>query len=216
MFNAQSWVRLALGLALTTTVSAGVTACGGPQQPEVARAVLKPGNMPADGNWRGVYYDQSYGFLHLEKDGASVMGAWRTEAGDKHGEMYGTVEGDVFRFEWSEHRIGMVGPNATTKGKGYFRYLVPPGENVDHKLEGEWGLGDSDAGHPWSAIKQRNVQPDLASVKPDETQIAIDGGDWDGDRSKNSAGAEGDLPAPPPEAAPSEASAAPTEKDAQK
>lgn len=203
----HSWVRFALGLALTSTVAGGVTACGGSKEPAVVRTVLKPGNMPADGSWRGVYYDQIYGYLHLENDGASVSGAWRTTAGDKHGELHGKAEGDVLRYEWTEHRIGMFGPNATTTGKGYFRYTVPPGENIDHVLEGEWGLGESDGGNSWKAVKQRNVQPDLASVKPDETQTAIEGGDWDGERSKNSSGVGEDeaVPTPTSEEEPAEA-----------
>ncbi len=192
-FRAMAIVRtlgkLLLGVALMAPVAVIGTACG-PKEPAVVKAKLKPGNMPADGAWRGVYYDTVFGFLHLEKDGSNVSGAWRTEAGDKWGELHGTAEGNILRFEWTEHRIGMFGPSATTNGKGYFRYVVPPGDNIDHKLEGEWGLGDSDAGNPWNAIKQRNMQPDLNSVRPDENQTTFEGGDWDGSKSPQSAGAQ--------------------------
>lgn len=180
--------KVLLGLSLALPMAA--SGCGGPEEPKVVRAKIKPGNMPTDGKWRGVYYDPIFGFLHLEKEGANVSGAWRTEAGDKWGEMHGKVEGNVYRFEWSEHRIGMFGPSATTRGKGYFVYVVPKGDNVDHQLDGEWGLGESDAGYDWKAIKQRNMQPNLESVVPDENQTAIEGGDWDGSKSQQSAGAQ--------------------------
>jgi hypothetical protein len=84
------------------------------------------------------------------------------------------------RFEWEEHRIGMFGPNATSTGKGYFKYVVPDDPNADHEIHGEWGLGESDAGQEWKAIKQRRMEPDPNSVMPDETQTAVEGGDWDG------------------------------------
>ena len=184
-------VLLARLLACSVAVAipvVGATACG-PEEPQVVKANVKPGEMPAGGDWRGVYYDQTYGFLHLLKSGNSVTGKWRTTAGEKWGELHGTVDGDILRYEWKEHRIGMFGPNATSEGKGYFRYVVPKDENSDHELHGEWGLNENEAGNPWNAVKQRNMQPDPDSVKPDETQTAIKGADWDGaGKSDNASG----------------------------
>jgi hypothetical protein len=92
--------------------------------------------------------------------------------------MHGKVTGDVFRFEWVEHRIGAVGPSASSNGHGYFRYSVPPGDHVEHEIKGEWGLGMSDAGQTWEAIRQRNQQPDPDSVMPDEHQ-RVETSEWD-------------------------------------
>lgn len=176
MSGYRSVSKFVLGAALLGALSAA--GCGR-SEPEVAKANVQAGEMPAGGNWRGVYYDEIYGFLHLLRDGSNVHGRWRTTAGEKWGELHGTVDGDLLRYEWAEHRIGMFGPNATTTGKGYFKYVVPPQENADHEIHGEWGLGDDEAGHPWTAIKQRNMEPDPDSVLPDETQTSVQGGDWD-------------------------------------
>lgn len=180
-----------LGFSLLT----GVAACGSDQKGPV-KAQLKPGSMPAEGNWRGVYYSTIYGYLHLVTDGSSVSGKWRNAEGDKWGELNGKTEGDILRFTWKEHKIGMFGPNATSEGNGYFRYVVPAEENADHELKGEWGLGESDAGNPWNAIKQRNMDPDPDSVLPDESQTAVSGADWDGKKSSEAAGGKEE---PPPE-----------------
>lgn len=189
----RRWCLLVLASGLLS--AAALPACGG-EEKVVNKAQLKPGSMPPEGKWRGVYYSPLYGFLHIISDGSSVSGTWRTAAGDKWGEMNGKVEGDLMRFTWKEHRIGMFGPNATTEGNGYFRYIVPEAENADHELQGEWGLGDSDSGNPWKAIKQRNVEPDLESVLPDEASTSVKGGDWDGSKSD---AASGDKTEPPAE-----------------
>lgn len=163
--------------------------------PEVVKANVRPGAMPADGDWRGVYYDTVYGYLHLTTSGDTASGKWRTAAGDKWGEMSGNVDGDLFTYEWTEHRIGIVGPAATSTGKGYFKYVVPEGDNVDHEIHGEWGMDQNEAGYHWNAVKQRNMKPDPKSVMPDETQTSLEGGDWDGNKSKNASGSEKKKPA---------------------
>jgi hypothetical protein len=167
-----------------TSMALTATACG-PKEPTVVKAKVKAGEMPAEGNWRGVYYDQTYGFLHLLTSGDTVTGKWRTAAGEKWGELVGKVDGDILRYEWKEHRIGMFGPNATSHGKGYFRYVIPKDDNADHELHGEWGLNENEAGNPWNAVKQRNMQPDPDSVMPDENQTTVSGGDWDGSGSSS-------------------------------
>src|SRR5690606_25259295 len=90
---------------------------------------IQPAAMPDGGEWRGVYYNPLYGMLHITESGGAIQGAWRTEAGDKWGELYGEVEGNLLKYSWKEHKIGIVGANATSEGKGYFIYTVPnPGE----------------------------------------------------------------------------------------
>ncbi len=177
----QAFISLALLAPLSTV------ACG-PEEPQVVKANVVAGDMPGDGNWRGVWYSQTYGYLHLVKEGNNVHGKWRTAAGDKWGELHGTVEGDLMRFDWVEHKIGMFGPNAESSGKGYFKYIVPKEENADHEIQGEWGLGENEAGYTWTAIKQRRMEPDPESVMPDEAESAVEGGDWDGSKSDNASG----------------------------
>lgn len=200
MARYNHWVKLVLGAALLAPVVAGgATACK-PSEPEIPRANVKPGAMPEGGEWRGVYYNPTFGYLHLQTDGESANGRWRTAAGDKWGELFGKVEGDLLRYKWTEHRIGMFGPNAATSGQGYFKYVVPEGDNIDHELKGEWGLGEADAGYKWDAIKQRNMQPDPDSVRPDELQSTVTGGDWDSSgRSKQATGIDADENVPVPE-----------------
>jgi hypothetical protein len=93
--------------------------------------------------------------------------------------MSGELDGDLFRYSWTERRIGAVGADANRKGKGYFKYTVPR-EGEAHVISGEWGLGDSDAGNPWEAVKQKNMPPNPDSVRPDEIEGRVVGaGGWD-------------------------------------
>lgn len=168
-------------LALSVVVSCGK---GGPD-PKVAQ--VKPGDMPADGAWSGVYYDQYFGNLHLVEQGDTVSGAWRTEAGDRWGEMTGQANGNLLKYDWKEHKIGMVGPSANSTGKGYFVYKSSDTERDPDFIQGERGNGDSEVGQNWKAVKQVNKKPNPASVKPDEVESHGTGGAWDdgeGDEKK--------------------------------
>jgi len=169
-------VRIGLMLALAAPLAFS-TACG--PKSEVKHSNVKAGSMPAGGDWAGVYYSQLYGYLHIIAGGAAVNGAWRTTAGDSYGELHGEVDGDLLRYNWVERRIGAVGADANRKGNGYFRYAIPK-EGEAHEIIGEWGLGESDAGNAWKAVKQKNMQPNPASVKPDEIEGRVQGVDaWD-------------------------------------
>lgn len=170
----NQWVMVAaLGMPLAATV-----ACGGSQKDAVVRANVKPGDMPPGATWTGVYYSQLYGYLHLIKEGNNIEGRWRTTNGDRWGEMAGTVTGDVYRFEWTEHIIGQVGAHADRSGKGYFRYVRPEGKLVVDEIQGEYGLGADEAGNEWKAVKQRNMDPDFSEVVPEESTQDVGGG-WD-------------------------------------
>jgi hypothetical protein len=164
---------LAMCLGLTAFVG-----CGG-SAPPPTHATVKAGDLPEGGDWTGVFYSPLYGHLHLVKEGTSVSGRWRTSAGDKWGELHGEATGDLLKFDWVEHKIGLVGPGATAEGRGYFKYIIPPGENVNHEIRGEWGLGRSEVGTSWEAIRQRNMLPDLKSVSPDETEKVNLPDEWD-------------------------------------
>ncbi len=181
--------RIALALALAAPLFA-TTACGGSQKETVLRANVKPGDMPEGGEWTGVYYSPSEGYLHLVKDGGSVNAKWRTVAGDEWGELHGEVTGDLLRFSWTSHRIGQVGPGADRSGKGYFKYVRPPGDNVQDEIQGEYGLKENEAGTVWKGIKQRNMNPEPDSVLPDEVERGRStGGGWDEGASGGGEGA---------------------------
>ncbi|HEX4475211.1 MAG TPA: hypothetical protein VH142_09050 [Polyangiaceae bacterium] len=181
----QSIVRLGLFVSLLAPLP-GVVSCGGGGPPP--HVLPKPSDMPEGAEWSGVYFSPTYGNLHLIKDGATASGKWRTAAGDKWGELSGNVTGDLFTFEWKETTIGMVGPSAMKTGRGYFKFVRPPGEHVNDEIHGEWGLGTTDYGVSWDAVKQRNAKPDPDSVVPDETQRLEGNGDWDSDKRKKSGG----------------------------
>jgi len=171
-----------LSLSLLLSVTATLVGCG-PGGPSVKHATLKPGPLPAGGEWNGVYFSTQFGYLHLVSDNKSANGAWRTAAGDAWGEMAGECQGDILRYEWTERKIGAIGADATKKGHGYFRYTIPK-EGEAAKIVGEWGLGESDAGNPWEAVKQIRMEPKPESVKPDEIEGRTNVGGWDDSEDK--------------------------------
>ncbi|MEZ4219843.1 MAG: hypothetical protein R3B13_02870 [Polyangiaceae bacterium] len=134
--------------------------------------------MPVGGEWTGVYFSKTYGYLHLMKEGDTISGKWRVTAGDKWGEMSGKVTGDLFKYEWKEHLIGMVGASSASHGRGYFKYSVPK-EGEAHEIKGEWGLNTDETGQTWEAVKQQNMRSDPNSVMPDEVEGRSTGGGWD-------------------------------------
>jgi len=192
-------VLSSLSMSLVLSVACTLVACG-PGTPEVKHANVKPGALPEGGAWNGVYFSQQFGYLHLVSDNKSANGAWRTAAGDAWGEMSGECDGDLLRYQWTERKIGAIGADATKKGHGYFRYTIP-NPDEPHKIVGEWGLGESDAGNPWEAVKQIRMEPKPESVKPDEIEGRTNVGGWDDSEEKpkdsgDSGKTEGD-PSPP-------------------
>ncbi len=174
----EKFIRKALILG-ALSFSALSAACG-PKADAVKTADhIQPSPMPAGGTWRGVYYSPTYGYLHITEMNGAVQGAWRTTNGSKWGELYGQLEGDLLRFSWTEHKIGALGPNSITKGKGYFLYKVPNPKEA-HELEGEWGLGDDEVGHNWDCVKQKNMEADPKSVRPNELESNVGAVGFDG------------------------------------
>ena len=176
---------LVSALAMTfsvMSVSALIGGCGN-SKPTAKTASVKAGEMPADGSWTGVFYSPLFGNLHLIAQGDKVRGKWQRPRKGQWGELNGELDGDLLRFSYSEYVDGLVGPNSKKSGRGYFKYSRPPGENVDDRLAGEVGRGENEVGTPWSAIKQRNVKPDLAAIGGADTSD-IGGGDWDSPNSE--------------------------------
>ncbi len=155
-------------------------------------ASVTAGEMPAGGEWTGVYYDPYYGNLHLVAEGDMVTGKWRKDAGDSWGELQGTADGNLLRFEWVEHKIGMIGASAATEGKGYFVYKEAKNPSDPDLIEGERGMGEDEVGSSWKGIKQANVVPDLDSVMPDEVEERGTTDGWDDEG--NAKPADGDEP----------------------
>jgi hypothetical protein len=189
-----------LSLSLTLALSASLVGCGPGNEPK--RANVQAGTLPAGEEWNGVYYSPLYGYLHLVSDNRSANGAWRNAAGDAWGEMSGQIEGDLLKYEWTERKIGAIGADATKKGHGYFKYTKPKPDEAA-KIVGQWGLGESDAGNPWEAVKQIRMEPKPESVRPDEIEGRTNVGGWDDEESETPADSsseekksDGD-PAPP-------------------
>jgi hypothetical protein len=172
----RSLFPILFSMTLTVPFATGTLACGG--TPPAKVATVKAGDMPEGGEWTGVYYDQVNGYLHAVKEGDTISAKWRTTAGDAWGELSGKVVGDLLKFEWKEHKIGMVGPMATRTGRGYLKYTAPKAGEA-HVVKGEWGLGTDETGMKWEGVKQLNRKPDLDSVMPDEIEGRSTGGGWD-------------------------------------
>lgn len=168
---------LSLLLTSAAMLAAPLTldACGGAATGTAKIATVKPDNMPTGGSWDGVYYNRVWGNLHIQAEGATFKAKWKTADESAWGEMNGTITGNVARFEWTEHKIGLVGPSATRHGKGYFKYTRPEGDNVNDTLTGEWGFDDSEVGGgEWNSVKQRGVKPDLKAIGGD-TEAGVGG-----------------------------------------
>lgn len=183
----MNWKR-SLSLIVTTMALAGaplLTGCSGGSG-SGKTADVTPGDMPSGASWTGVYFSELYGYLHIVQDGNAIEGKWLRPHKDRWGQLKGEATGDVIHFEWEEHTIGLVGPTANKHGRGYFKYKRPAGDNVDDTIAGEIGFDKDEAGEPWDGVKQRNVNPDLASIGgTDSTDVG--GGDWDSENKEKGA-----------------------------
>ncbi len=182
--------RIALGTALALS-STTFVACGGSQK--VVHANVKPGDMPEGGDWTGVFYSETYGYLHLTKEGDTVSGCWRNTAGDEFGQLSGKATGDVLHYDWHNHKIGMVGAAANQNGEGWFRYTRPKEGEAD-VLKGMWGLEHNDSTDSWEAVKQQNMTPDCKKVLPDKYERGNVGGGWDSPPPGQGAAGAGNSP----------------------
>lgn len=177
-----------VGLLVTLAVPCAAIGCGN----KADHPAIVAGEMPVGAEWRGVYYSPTYGSLHLVEEGDNIKGRWRTTGGEAWGELTGKADGNLLRYEWIEHKIGLVGPSATSSGRGYFKYVKPSSGVDPDEIKGEWGLNDAETGNPWTATKQNNVQPNPDSVMPDEVEGQFSGGDWDDGEGAPAEGGGGD------------------------
>jgi hypothetical protein len=179
---------------LLIPVALFVGACSG-GTPEPKLADVKAGSMPDGGEWTGVYFDKVRGFFHLVQNGGTLSGKWRREHGERWGELRGECDANLCKFSWNEYdtSLGAMTPTSSSKGKGYFLYSRPDGSNVDDRLEGQVGYEKDEVGEKISAVKQRNVPPDLDSIGSSTGASDIGGGDWD----KSDEGGTPEAPSPP-------------------
>jgi len=139
-----------------------VPGCG---TPESKSANIAPQNMPDGESWEGVYFHQVYGNLHMIDQDANVIGKWQRTDKSAWGQLSGTKNGNVLHFQWTEHKYGMVGPSAASKGRGYFVYKM----NKEHiaELDGQYGLEQDEIGSEWHCVKQQHQVPNLNSITGD-------------------------------------------------
>jgi hypothetical protein len=166
--------------------------CGGSGNPNI-----KPGPMPENGTFTGVYFSPQYGEMHMVQNGNAVVGKYKKD--ERSGKIQGEADGDVMRFEWTEYKAMVSNRPQQSRGHGYFRYMVDA-SNGDHLLKGRWGLNDDDnTGGEWSAYKSKKGEPDLehfgGEMPGDNAGDKSSGGDDSGGSdhgSSNGSGDEGD------------------------
>lgn len=165
--------------ALAVTSLPMLTGCGGGGGKDTTSAKVKAGEMPEGESWDGVYFHPLFGYLHLVKDGTNIVGRWKRADQSAWGELEGTVEGNLVRYKWTEHKVGIAGAAADTSGRGYFLYKAAKEEKGSPELDGEYGLGENESGSDWHCVKQARMSPDLDSINGDTGGLAPPaGGDW--------------------------------------
>ena len=186
MMRMRGWL---FGLMVGTAVVGG--GCG-PKAPTAKTARVQSGSMPAGGTFKGVWYSEALGELHMVPEGSSVVGKWKDKTHGRWGKLTGTQSGDVVKFRWEEHKIGVIGPGSTTTGRGYFKF-IPADDDVSlPRLKGEWGLNENEVGGgTWDVNRVQDREPNLSEVKSDEDPT-VDSG-WDADGPKK----DGAAPPPP-------------------
>ena len=158
-------------------VALGISACGGGGGGTTV-ANIPAGEMPSGETWTGVYFHPVFGYLHMTEEGSNVIARWKRTDQSAWGEMSGTRNGNVLHYTWKEHKIGLVGPAATSSGKGYFVYKM--GKEGIAELDGQFGIGDDETGSDWHNVKQQRMNPDLKSISGDTGGVAPPAaGKWD-------------------------------------
>ena len=181
--KAPNWV-CSLGMALAVAgVGGALVACGGSSAAAKYASSIKAGELPMGESWDGVYFNPVYGMLHLVPNGDNMVGKWKRADSSHWGELSGTVDGNVFRYTWTEHRYGAFGPSGDVHGSGVFIYKVPPQKDdsvkVIPELDGKYSLDDSSELGDWHCVKQLNLKPDLSSITGENpAEPGVKGDQW--------------------------------------
>jgi hypothetical protein len=157
-------------LAVPVVASISLIGCGN-GTPSAKSPSLKPGAMPEGETWTGVYFHSFYGYLHVIEEGDTIIARWKRTDQSAWGEMNGKRDGDLVRYTWTEHKVGLVGQAAESTGKGYFRYTIGVEKSIP-ELRGEFGLDEGDSGSEWNCKKQQRMTPDLKSISGDTGGVA--------------------------------------------
>ena len=182
MLGSPAMMRMS-GWLVGLMVGATVIVSGCAPKTGVRTANVQAGSMPAGQTFKGVWYSEAFGELHLVPEGTTVVGKWKDKSHGKWGKLTGSVNGDLIKFHWVEHKIGSIGPGSTAEGHGYFKYIPSNDEMPLPKLKGEWGFKDNEVGGgTWDMNRVQDREPNLAEVGSDEDPT-VDSG-WDQDPNK--------------------------------
>jgi hypothetical protein len=165
MRTVRHFVGPVLAALALSAASPTLVACGGEGNAHTAKIVV--GEMPSGETWTGVYFHPVYGYLHMVQNENNIVGKWKRADQSAWGELSGVANGNVLHFSWKEHKYGLVGPAAESKGKGYFVYKM--GAEKIAELDGQFGVDNDETGADWHNIKQVRMTPDLNSIKGDST-----------------------------------------------
>lgn len=121
--------------------------------------------MPSGATWQGVYLSKDRGQLDVVVNDRRADGAWLTPDGI-HGSLWGAIDGNTLHYMWSERRKNERGEPMAWFGRGYFVYRV---EGNVHRIAGEWGLDENEAGNAWNAVKSVGKQPNVQAPDDDDS-----------------------------------------------
>lgn len=168
-------MRKSIVLVITIVLSSLACACGGPQP---GRADVKAGPMPPDGDFDGVFQSPAYGRMEFTVEGNSVVGLYE---GERHfGRIEGGINGNLMNFTWTQWNADLQGKYRESTGRGYFKYVVETEKGMAstrdvHRIRGEWGYGEDNAGNVWDAVKlSKRAKKTLKPHKVEGTTAVMD------------------------------------------
>jgi hypothetical protein len=157
-------------------MAAVLAGCGGAQD----QANVKPGPMPPNGTWDGVFQSPAYGRMEFTVEGNKVLGLYE---GERHyGRIEGQLDGNVMLFTWTQWKTDVQGKNTQKTGRGYFQYRIDVEQASTrtrevHRINGSWGYDESTTdGGPWSAIRLERAKKMLRPHTDSEAVVEDDMG----------------------------------------
>jgi hypothetical protein len=151
--------------------------CGG-SEARPSRVTISAQPMPQDGNFDGVFQSPAYGRMEFTCSGPQCVGLYE---GERHfGKITGMVEGNLMNFTWTQWNEDLQGKLRSKTGHGYFLYTVVEektahSSRMTHKIDGEWGYDDDNAGNVWNAVKLTKVTK--KTLKPHDTEETGENGE---------------------------------------
>ncbi len=172
-------LRLGAAVLALASLSVGGVCAVGCGTPEAKEPKVQAGEMPPNETWTGVYFHPAYGYLHIVEEGSNIVGKWKRTDQSAWGELSGTKQGNLIRYQWKEHKIGLVGPASVSQGRGFFTYHATKEDGI-FELDGKFAVDGRDEWVEWHNVKQQRMVPDLKSISGDTGGVAPAGaGKWD-------------------------------------